>query len=146
MTLELSAELEPPPEPKSKAKRGRRPDGGRGGKAKNKRGPARPHRRLAEELLTTRIKKLNDRLERARKQVLPPARFIPQEWHALTWDPEEGWQHEDTRRLLTKYLHESTYRLRETLASQQQQPPLDCIPALPEDGEPAAPAAVATSQ
>lgn len=142
MTLALSAELEPPPEPKSKAKRGKggRPEGTRGGRSKNKRGPARPHRRLAEELLASRIKKLNDRLERARKQVLPPIRYLPNECHALIWDPVDGWQHEDTRRLLTKYLHESTYRLRETLASQQQQPPLDSIPPLPEDEAPAAPA------
>ncbi len=88
LAVDVSTELEPPPEPKRKDKKWRRhPRPG----AQTKRGPPRPYRRLPEETLGTRIKKLTERMEKARKQ------------------------HEDTRLILTKYSHERTYRLREAL-------------------------------
>lgn len=64
--LALSSELEPPPEPKSKSKKSRADPTNA---PKLKRGPPRPHRRLPEDVLTTRVDRLRKRLERARKQV-----------------------------------------------------------------------------
>ena len=66
ITLALSAELEPPPVPKSKSKKNR---ANPSSAPKLKRGPPRPHRRLADDVLTTRVERLKKRLERARKQV-----------------------------------------------------------------------------
>lgn len=88
LAIEVSAELEPPPEPKRRDKKWRKhPRPG----AQTKRGPPRPYRKIPEETLNLRIKKLTDRMERVRKQ------------------------HEDARLILTKYSHEKTYRLREAL-------------------------------
>lgn len=88
LAVEVSAELEPPPEPKRRDKKWRKhPRPG----AQTKRGPPRPYRRISEETLNLRIKKLTDRMEKVRKQ------------------------HEDARLILTKYSHEKTYRLREAL-------------------------------
>jgi hypothetical protein len=88
LAIDVSAELDPPPEPKSREKKWRKhPRPG----AQTKRGPPRPYRRISEETLNTRIKKLTDRMEKNRKQ------------------------HEDARVILTKYSHERTYRLREAL-------------------------------
>jgi hypothetical protein len=67
LSLALSAELEPPPEPKSKAKKNKSSPSSA---PKLKRGPPRPHRRLPDDVLTTRVERLRKRLERARKQVV----------------------------------------------------------------------------
>ena len=64
--LELAAEMNPPIERKSKEKRWRpfpRPN------ALKKKGPSRPYKRLAVEILNVRIQKLGDRLEKSKKQV-----------------------------------------------------------------------------
>jgi hypothetical protein len=88
LAIDVSTELDPPPEPKRRDKKWRKhPRPG----AQTRRGPPRPYRRLPEETLAVRIKKLTDRMEKARKQ------------------------HEDSRLILTKYSHERTYRLREAL-------------------------------
>jgi hypothetical protein len=88
LAVDVSTELNPPPEAKKKDKKWRQhPRPG----AQTKRGPPRPYRRLPEETLEGRIKKLTDRMEKARKQ------------------------HEDARLILTKYSHERTYRQREAL-------------------------------
>jgi hypothetical protein len=88
LAIDVSNELEPPPEVKRKDKKWRtHPRPG----SKTKRGPPRPHRRIPEDVLNLRIKKLTERMEKARKQ------------------------HEDARGILTKYSHERTYRLRESL-------------------------------
>jgi hypothetical protein len=64
----IAAELPPPPEKKRKDKKWRQhPRPG----ALSKRGPPRPHRRLTEEVLSGRIRKLTARLEHAREQVPP---------------------------------------------------------------------------
>jgi hypothetical protein len=112
LAVEVSAELEPPPEPKRRDKKWRKhPRPG----AQTRRGPPRPYRRLPEETLGVRIKKLTDRMEKTRKQ------------------------HEDARLILTKYSHERTYRLREALLNappdslqdgQQQVPEFEQMKAL----------------
>jgi hypothetical protein len=43
---------------------------------KAKRGPARPHRRLAAEVIDTRITKLQKRLDRAKSQIEDAARHV----------------------------------------------------------------------
>lgn len=43
---------------------------------KAKRGPARPHRRLAAEVIETRITKLQKRLDRAKSQIEDAARHV----------------------------------------------------------------------
>lgn len=64
----IATELPPPPEPKRKDKKWRQhPRPG----ALSKRGPPRPHRRLTEEVLSSRIRKLTARLEHAKEQVPP---------------------------------------------------------------------------
>jgi hypothetical protein len=118
ITLPLSAELEPPPVPKSKSKKNR---ANPSSAPKLKRGPPRPHRRLADDVLTTRVERLKKRLERARKQVL-----VCGMWGGLPIDKKVlttllFGQHEDTRRLLTKYLHETTHRLRDSLNHQEEE-------------------------
>lgn len=114
ITLPLSAELEPPPVPKSKSKKNR---ANPSSAPKLKRGPPRPHRRLADDVLTTRVERLKKRLERARKQVLACGM-----WGVclLALTTLLFGQHEDTRRLLTKYLHETTHRLRDSLNHQEE--------------------------
>lgn len=93
LAVDISTEIEPPPEPKRKDKKWRKhPRPG----ALTKRGPARPYRRLPEETLHLRIKKLTERMTKARKQ------------------------HEDARVILTKYSHERTYRSREVLLNASQ--------------------------
>lgn len=86
--LELASEHDPPPQPVRKDKKWRphpRP------RAQTKRGPPRPYRRLPAETLNLRITKLTARIDRARKQ------------------------HEDTRTLLIRYVHERAYRTKEAL-------------------------------
>jgi hypothetical protein len=46
------------------------------GEPKAKRGPARPHRRLATEIIDERIAKLQKRLDRARSQIDDAGRHI----------------------------------------------------------------------
>ena len=66
MDLELSAEMNPPKEIKRRDKKWRRhPRPG----ALTKRGPPRPHRRLSEDILKSRISKLTARVEKAKRQV-----------------------------------------------------------------------------
>lgn len=67
MTEELSAELAPPPESKSKQKRAKKDPASQ--KTPGKRGQPRPYRKLADDILTMRVTKLTARLERAKKQV-----------------------------------------------------------------------------
>ncbi len=98
-----STELPPPQEPKRKDKKWR-PHPRKG--ALTRRGPPRPYRRVPEEVLHTRIQKLTTRMERAKGQ------------------------HESARALLTKYSHEKTYRLREALAAQEEQPPMPEFPSI----------------
>jgi hypothetical protein len=129
----ITAELPPPTEPKRKDKKWRpHPRPG----ALTRRGPSRPHRRLPEDTLTSRILKLTARMERSKTQVLPPtlpdglpdhptsSRLGPPDIsralalarltsHPFCLGPA---QHDDARTLLTKYSHEKTYRLRELLA------------------------------
>ena len=67
MDLELSSELAPPPEPKRRDKKWRKhPRPG----ALTKRGPPRPYKRLPEEVLNSRIKKLTSRVETAKQKVI----------------------------------------------------------------------------
>jgi hypothetical protein len=70
-------------------KKKKRTASGEGGKVKTskKRGPARPHRKLAQEVLNVRIKKLQKRIERSRGQL------------------------EDAERHIESYNKEATYRL-----------------------------------
>jgi hypothetical protein len=63
----IEAELPPPTEPKRKDKKWR-PHPREG--AQTRRGPPRPYRRVAEDVLSTRIQKLTTRMERAKKQVI----------------------------------------------------------------------------
>jgi len=66
MDLELSSEINPPTEVKRRDKKWRRhPRPG----ARTKRGPPRPHKRLSEDILKTRIGKLTSRVEKAKRQV-----------------------------------------------------------------------------
>lgn len=124
----ITAELPPPTEPKRKDKKWRphpRP------KALTKRGPPRPHRRLPEETLASRIQKLTARMERARQQVGLPCFFFCSV-APIVPDCVVVWQHEDARVLLTRYSHEKTYRLREALAPGTSEPPQPSDPPLPE--------------
>ena len=99
--LALATELNPPPAPVRKDKKWRRhPRTG----AQTKRGPPRPYRRLAPEILDTRITKLTARLDRAKKQ------------------------HEEARTLLVRYTHERFYRTQEAVAAASAPPP--DVPAL----------------
>lgn len=76
MTEELSAELNAPVETKPKQKRARK-DPATGQKPPGKRGPARPYRKIGDELLALRVTKLTSRLERVKKQVCAsPAHFF----------------------------------------------------------------------
>jgi hypothetical protein len=66
MDLELSTEVDPPIEPKRKDKKWRKyPRPG----ALKKRGPPRPYKRIPEEVLNSRIKKLTTRVETAKQKV-----------------------------------------------------------------------------
>jgi hypothetical protein len=122
----IAAELPPPTEPKRKDKKWRKhPRKG----ALTKRPPPRPYKRLPEEKLQLRVQKLVGRMERAKRQVrfskkrngnvrltvrvLSSSPLAPSD-PSLTHTPVL-WQHEDARRLLTKYSHEQTYRLRDSL-------------------------------
>lgn len=54
----------------------------------------------------------------------------------MTPPPRPTAQHEDARRLMTKYLHETTYRLRDTLNNDPPAAPtapLETIDPLPSD-------------
>lgn len=75
MTAELTAELNAPPEPKSRQKRAKK-DPATGQRVVGKRGPARPYRKLPDELLTLRVTKLTSRLERVKKQASPSSFFL----------------------------------------------------------------------
>lgn len=107
---EISAEMQPPAEQKPVKKR-KTPEGksAQGGK----RGQPRPYRKLDDEILTTRISKLTARLERAKKQVTRASGRVRVGDFSLTVLP----QHEDAKRLLTRYSYEKTVRLRDTLAA-----------------------------
>jgi hypothetical protein len=62
----IGTELPPPTEPQRKDKKWRKhPRPG----ALTKRGPPRPYRRLPEDTLTSRIRKLTARMEHAKQQV-----------------------------------------------------------------------------
>ena len=108
----IASELPPPSEPVRKDKKWRKhPRPG----ALTKRPPPRPHKRIPDETLRERIKKLTSRMDRARKQVSRPP--TPHCVSPVTYaDPSCSLlQHDDARRLLTKYSHEETYRLRESI-------------------------------
>lgn len=118
--LEIASEHNPPPQPVRKDKKWRphpRP------RAQTKRGPPRPYRRIPVETLNTRIAKLTARIDRARKQ------------------------HEETRTLLIKYVHERAYRTKEALEQTTsgnthekdqpaQKPAQDSVPADSLEGVP----------
>lgn len=100
IAVAMATAIEPPEPPKSKAKR--KPT------HPLRRGPARPYRKLAQDLLQTRIKRLTERLERVKRQ------------------------HESTRLQLTKYAHEQFYRERDAIQNARPEesappgpPPLD---------------------
>ena len=79
LSAAIATEIDPPSEPKPSKRSKRNPNA-------KKRGPARPYRKISDETLTGRIKRLTDRIERAKKQ------------------------HESARSLITKYSHERLYR------------------------------------
>lgn len=112
----ITAELPPPEEPKRKDKKWR-PHPRKG--ALTKRGPPRPYRRISEEVLATRIQKLTTRMERAKKQVKRSPSAHTRGFRTQSDAPPPPTptleQHESSRQLLTKYSHEKTYRLRESL-------------------------------
>jgi hypothetical protein len=87
ITAAIATEINPPPV----AKAPKRPR--HSGKPAGKRGPPRPYRRIAEEVLAARIVRLTKRIERVRRQ------------------------HESTRILLTKYAHERFYRDHEAVSA-----------------------------
>jgi hypothetical protein len=96
----LVSEIEPPPEGKQRKKQPPQ------NKMVPKRGPPRPYRKIPEEVLTTRLKRLTDRIDKIKKQ------------------------HESTRVLLTRYSHERYYRDKEAIKNAQEDvlpshPPLD---------------------
>jgi hypothetical protein len=108
--IELAtAALPPAPEPKKRDKKWRHPHPRPG--AQKKRGPARPYKRIEAEVLDVRIGKMTTRIERLKRQ------------------------HENVRKLLTKYSHEKTYRLREALTEQPSEglPPLPEFEPIPDD-------------
>jgi hypothetical protein len=88
ITAAIATEINPPVAP-TKTKRPRQPPSGRS------RGPPRPYRRIAEEVLAARIVRLTTRIERVKKQ------------------------HESTRILLTKYAHERFFRDHEAVSAPQ---------------------------
>jgi hypothetical protein len=96
VTSAIASELIPPAEPSIKQSAKDR---------SKKRGPARPYRKLNEEVLSARILRLTTRIERVKRQ------------------------HESTRILLTKYAHERFYRDKEALeAADSSQPPIEIPP------------------
>jgi hypothetical protein len=120
MSVEMSAEMAPAPEPKQKQKRSKRDPSNP--KQPGKRGQPRPYRKLSDDLLTMRVTKLTSRLERVKKQVwrrVHPIIIILIIIMVVVneADPSFFLQHEDTKRLLTKYSYEKTFRLRDTLAA-----------------------------
>ena len=96
IAVALATAIEPPAPKRSKGKR--KPA------TALRRGPARPYKKLAQELLQTRIKRLSERLDRVRRQ------------------------HESTRLQLTKYAHEEFYRERDAIQSAQQETPAPAEP------------------
>jgi hypothetical protein len=84
IAVAMATEIEPPVQPKSRNKAF--PPG-----TLRKKGAPRPYRRVSEEVLATRIEKLTERLERAKKQ------------------------HEAARLMLTKYAHERFYREKDAI-------------------------------
>ena len=79
LSAAIASEIDPPAAPKLSKRSKRDPNA-------KKRGPARPYKKITDETLATRIKRLTDRMERAKKQ------------------------HESARNLVTKYSHERLYR------------------------------------
>lgn len=75
----IASEIDPPAPPKQSKRSKRNPSA-------KKRGPARPYKKIPDETLSARIKRLTERMERAKKQ------------------------HETARALVTKYSHERLYR------------------------------------
>lgn len=74
---------------------------------RKKRGPPRPYRKIAEDVLAKRIERLSKRIDRVKKQ------------------------HESTRTLLTKYVHEKYYREKEAIeddAPPNAPPAIDPLP------------------
>ena len=103
-----SATLPPAPEPKKRDKKWRHPHPRPG--ALKKKGPPRPYKRVEGEVLDSRIEKMTKRIERLKQQ------------------------HENVRKLLTKYSHEKTYRLRDALSEQPEKlAPLPEFPSIPPD-------------
>lgn len=87
ITVAIASEINPPPEPKKSKKA--RPSSGK------KRGPARPYRKITDDILAQRIKRLSERLERSKKQ------------------------HDSARALLTKYSHERLYRDKDAIQGEE---------------------------
>jgi t-SNARE complex subunit (syntaxin) len=93
MAIAITAEIDPP-------QRKARKNSGKGPQGEQKhRKPARPHRKLAQEILDQRITKLTKRLERFKSQ------------------------HEATRVTLTRYAHERFYREKEAIQNAQSEAP-----------------------
>ena len=61
------------PQPTETAPKKRKP---KSSEPKQKRGPARPHRRLATDVIDTRIAKLQKRLDRAKAQIEDATRHV----------------------------------------------------------------------
>ena len=97
----IVSEIEPPPEGK---KRKKNPPMN---KMVPKRGPARPYRKIPEDVLSARLKRLTDRIDKIKKQ------------------------HESVRVLLTKYSHERFYRDKDAIKNAQE----DALPTHPALGE-----------
>jgi hypothetical protein len=93
VTSAIASELIPPSDPLPKERT-------------KKRGPARPYKKLNEEVLSARILRLTTRIERVKRQ------------------------HETTRILLTKYAHERFYRDKEALQAADLSQKPDEIPSL----------------
>jgi hypothetical protein len=111
IAVAMTTEIEPPPE----GKKPRKPRKNSNGQpVRTRTGISRPYKTLQADVLAVRISKLTTRLEKAKKQ------------------------HETTRKLLTKYAHESFYRDKEVLESAQTDVVPDGPPSLRNDIEPPA--------
>lgn len=99
----LAPEVLPPPPLEKKKRVKRLADAGQ---PRKKRGPPRPYRKIDDATLIKRTERLTKRIERVKKQ------------------------HESTRTLLTKYVHEKFYRDKELLHEDgdMQLPSIDALP------------------
>ena len=96
IAVAMATAIDPPAQAKSKNKR--RPD------TVIRRGPPRPYKKIAGDLLQSRIKRLTDRLERVKKQ------------------------HDTARQQLTKYAHEQFYREQDEIQNNRPQEPAPAGP------------------